>query len=319
MKKILIVFITLALLAGALSGCALSGDSGAKYKVLCTVFSEYDWVREIASGDEDVEVKLLGDGVDMHNYSPGITDTAAIKKCDMFVYVGGASDNWVSDQLENKINKNMKVVRLFDALSSRLTEEDEMDEEEHENHDHDEAEYDEHVWLSLKNAVIAADAVRKSLCEMNPEKSDLYNANYAAYKQKLEQLDAQYAEAVEKATVRTLVFADRFPFRYMTDDYNIEYYAAFPGCASQGEISPRKMLELAAKIDEFSLKSVIILEGSSEDAARSIIDKTQAKNQSVVRMDSMQSVTNDDIRNGKTYVGTMQNNLNALKTALEVV
>ena len=318
MKRILIVFITLALFAGALSGCTLNGGSGAKYKVLCTVFPEYEWVREIASGDEDVEVKLLGEGADMHNYQPGITDTAAIKKCDMFVYVGGASDNWVSDCLENKINKNMKVVRLFDALSSRLTEEDEMG-EEHEDHDHDEAEYDEHVWLSLKNAVIAADAVRKSLCEMNPEKSDLYNANYEAYKQKLEQLDAQYAEAVEKATVRTLVFADRFPFRYMTDDYNIAYYAAFPGCASQGEISPRKMLELAAKIDEFSLKSVIILEGSSEDAARSIIDKTQAKNQSVVRLDSMQSVTNDDIRNGKTYVGTMQNNLNALKTALEVV
>lgn len=317
MKKILIVFITLALLAGVLSGCASNGDSGAKYKVICTVFSEYEWVREIASGDEDVEVKLLGNGADMHNYSPGITDIADIKKCDMFVYVGGASDGWVSDCLENKINKKMKVVRLFDALSSRLTEEDEMD-EEHEDHDHEETEYDEHVWLSLKNAVIAADAVRQSLCEMNAEKSDLYNANYAAYKQKLEQLDAQYAEAVEKAKVRTLVFADRFPFRYMTEDYNINYYAAFPGCASQGEISARKMLELAAKIDEFSLKSVIILEGSSEDAARSIIEKTQAKNQSVVRLDSMQSVTNDDIRNGKTYLSSMQNNLNALKTALEV-
>ena len=108
MKKILIVFITLALLAGALSGCAPNGGSGAKYKVICTVFSEYEWVREIASGDEDVEVKLLGNGVDMHNYSPALTDIAAIRKCDLFVYVGGASDGWVSEHLENKINKNIK-------------------------------------------------------------------------------------------------------------------------------------------------------------------------------------------------------------------
>lgn len=318
MKKIITILMTLAIFAGVLSGCAVKNQSAAKYTVLCSVFAEYEWAREIAAGDEDTEVKLLGGkGVDLHNYQPTIKDVAEISKCDMFVYVGGISDGWVKNVLENKTNKNMKVVRLFDVLSSRLKEEEEGDDHADHDHDHDETEYDEHLWLSIKNAAIASEKIKEQLSAMNPDKSELYESNFRAYKEKLDALDSAFAAAVASAKVKTIVFADRFAFRYMTEDYGIEYYAAFPGCSSQSEISPAKIVDLAKKIDSLSLKCVAILADSKEDAARSVIEKTKDKNQKIVKFDSMQSVSAKDVEGGKTYLSAMESNLNALKTALE--
>ena len=325
MKKIILFLLTLAICAGALSGCSVKNNSDADYTVVCTVFSEYEWAREIATGDNDTEVKLLGGkGVDLHNYQPTIKDVAEIVTCDMFIYVGGISDEWTKNVLATASNANMRKIRLFDVLSSRLTEEDEMEDGNEEggdhdhDHDHDETEYDEHVWLSLKNAVIAAEKIKDELSAMNPEKSDLYERNFAAYKEKLNALDGEYSSAVASATVKTLVFADRFPFRYLTDDYGVSYFAAFPGCSSQSEVSPAKIVELARKIDSLSLKYVAILSDSKEDAAKSVIDKTTNRNQGIVKFDSLQSVSVSDINNGKTYLSAMRDNLAALKTALEV-
>ncbi len=315
MKKIITLLLSLVLVAGVFSGCSGGKADSAKYSVVCTVFSEYEWTREIAAGDNDTEVKLLGGkGVDLHNYQPTIKDVAEISRCDMFVYVGGISDGWTKNVLSSAENKNMRTIKLFDVLSSRLREEDEEDDNEH---DHDETEYDEHLWLSLKNAVIAAEKIKDALTAMNPDKSDLYTSNFAAYKQKLDALDGEYAAAVSSAKVKTLVFADRFPFRYMTEDYGIEYFAAFPGCSSQSEISPAKIMSLASKIDEKKLKYVVILSDSKEDAAKAVIEKTAGKNQKIVKLDSLQSVSTKDIQNGKTYLSAMQSNLAALKTALE--
>ena len=306
MKKIITLLLSLVLVAGVFSGCSGGKADSAKYSVVCTVFSEYEWTREIAAGDDDTEVKLLGGkGVDLHNYQPTIKDVAEISRCDMFVYVGGISDGWTKNVLSSAENKNMRTIKLFDVLSSRLREEDEEDE------------YDEHLWLSLKNAVIAAEKIKDALTAMNPDKSDLYASNFAAYKQKLDALDGEYAAAVSSAKVKTLVFADRFPFRYMTEDYGIEYFAAFPGCSSQSEISPAKIMSLASKIDEKKLKCVVILSDSKEDAAKAVIEKTAGKNQKIVKLDSLQSVSTKDIQNGKTYLSAMQSNLAALKTALE--
>ncbi len=319
MKKIITLLLSLVLVAGVFSGCNGGKTDNAKYSVVCTVFSEYEWTREIAAGDDDTEVKLLGGkGVDLHNYQPTIKDVAEISRCDMFVYVGGISDGWTKNVLSSAENKNMRTVKLFDVLSSRLKEEDEEDDHDHDHdHDHDETEYDEHLWLSLKNAVIVAEKIKDELTAMNPDKGELYASNFAAYKQKLQALDGEYAAAVSSAKVKTLVFADRFPFRYMTEDYGIEYFAAFPGCSSQSEISPAKIMSLAAKIDEYKLKCVVILSESTEDAAKSVIDKTTDKNQKIVKLDSLQSVSTKDIQNGKTYLSAMQSNLSALKTALE--
>ena len=315
MKKIITLLLSLVLVAGVFSGCSGGKADSAKYSVVCTVFSEYEWTREIAAGDNDTEVKLLGGkGVDLHNYQPTIKDVAEISRCDMFVYVGGISDGWTKNVLSSAENKNMRTIKLFDVLSSRLREEDEEDDNDH---DHDETEYDEHLWLSLKNAVIAAEKIKDELTAMNPDKRDLYASNFAAYKQKLDALDGEYAAAVSSAKVKTLVFADRFPFRYMTEDYGIEYFAAFPGCSSQSEISPAKIMSLASKIDEEKLKYVVILSDSKEDAAKAVIEKTVGKNQKIVKLDSLQSVSTKDIQNGKTYLSAMQSNLAALKTALE--
>ncbi len=315
MKKIITLLLSLVFVAGVFSGCNGGKTDNAKYSVVCTVFSEYEWTREIAAGDDDTEVKLLGGkGVDLHNYQPTIKDVAEISRCDMFVYVGGISDGWTKNVLSSAENKNMRTVKLFDVLSSRLKEEDEEDDHDH---DHDETEYDEHLWLSLKNAVIVAEKIKDELTAMNPDKGELYASNFAAYKQKLQALDGEYAAAVSSANVKTLVFADRFPFRYMTEDYGIEYFAAFPGCSSESEISPAKIMSLAAKIDEYKLKCVVILSDSKEDAAKSVIDKTTDKNQKIVKLDSLQSVSTKDIQNGKTYLSAMQSNLAALKTALE--
>ena len=336
MKKITALLLALFMLVGALAGCGKQNDTNQtdKLSIVTTIFPEYDWVREILGEKADnAEITMLLDnGVDLHSYQPTADDIVKISDCDLFIYVGGESDEWVEDALRNAANGNMKVINLLEVLGDSVkTEEivEGMQEEEHEHedaeeHEHEDAEEheheeeaDEHVWLSLKNAKMLVRVISKALQELDPDSKDIYAANADAYVKKLSALDAEYQTAVDAASNKTILFGDRFPFRYLVDDYGLRYYAAFVGCSTETEAGFETISFLAKRVDEWKLPCVLTIEGAQHKIAETVVRNTTAKNQRVLTMDSMQSTTSKDVKNGTTYLSVMEKNLSVLKEALD--
>ena len=327
MKKITALLLALFVLVGALAGCGKQNDTNKtdKLSIVTTIFPEYDWVREILGDKADnAEITMLLDnGVDLHSYQPTADDIVKISDCDLFIYVGGESDEWVEDALRNAANRNMKVINLLEVLGDSVkTEEivEGMQEEEHEHEDAEEHEHeeeaDEHVWLSLKNAKMLVRVISKALQELDPDNKDIYAANADAYVKKLSALDAEYQAAVDAASNKTILFGDRFPFRYLVDDYGLRYYAAFVGCSAETEAGFETISFLAKRVDEWKLPCVLTIEGAQHKIAETVVRNTTAKNQRVLTMDSMQSTTSKDVKNGTTYLSVMEKNLSVLKEAL---
>lgn len=502
MKKYISLLIAAVMAICCLAGCSqknsdISTENTTELKVVTTIFPEYDWVRQIA-GDQISNIDLtmlLDNGVDLHSYQPTADDIMKISDCDIFVYVGGESDEWVEDALKEAVNKDMQVINLLEVLKDTVkTEEampgmqveeghnhgyshfadsdvqdrslsdwsgdwqsvypyledgdlDEVMERKAENGDktaeeykayyetgyktdvekividgengtmeftkngvaskasyeykgyqiydyesgnrgvryffeavsgssdapkyvqfsdhgiapgkaehfhiyagndsfdalseemenwptyypadmtgaeiaedmleHEEKEYDEHVWLSLKNAETLCKAIAEALEKADPANKDMYDANLTAYEEKLASLDTSYQDAVKDAPQKTLLFGDRFPFRYLVDDYGLSYYAAFAGCSAESEASFETISFLAEKVNELGLKYVMTIEKSDQKIAKTIIENTRDKNQSILTLDSMQSTTSEDVANGTTYLSVMESNLNVLKEALQ--
>ena len=321
MKKILALLLALWIPAAVLSGCAPQDDSAAsnKLNIVTTIFPAYDWVREILGDETDrAEITtLLDSGVDLHSYQPTVDDIVKISDCDLFLYVGGESDGWVDDALKNAPNKDRKVIRLLDVLGDSAKAEETVEGMQEEEHDHEEeAEYDEHIWLSLKNAQMLVAAISKALQESDPARKDTYAANAAAYVEKLSALDGEYRAAVDSGKYKTLLFGDRFPFRYLADDYGLDYYAAFPGCSAETEASFETVSFLAGKMDALGLPCVLTIEGTQHKIAETIVQNTAQKNQQILTMDSMQAVTANDAASGVSYLSIMEKNLSVLKKAL---
>ncbi len=331
-KRIFAVFFSLLLATGILGGCGKAesssisapsaSQSGIKpLKIVTTIFPEYDWVREILGDKADhAEVTMLLDnGVDLHSYQPTADDIIKISDCDLFIYVGGESDGWVEDALKEATNKEMQVINLLDVLGEQVKEEEVvegMEAEEEESEDENEPEYDEHVWLSLKNAETLCNAISDALEEIDPANKDAYATNAASYLEKLAALDGEYQTVVDNAARKTVLFGDRFPFRYLVDDYGLSYYAAFAGCSAETEASFETISFLAQKVDELKLPCVLTIEGAKHKIAETIVQNTAEKNQSILTLDSMQSTTSTDVANGTTYLSVMESNLDVLKQAL---
>lgn len=332
MKKITALLLALFVLVGALAGCGKQNDTNKtdKLSIVTTIFPEYDWAREILGDKADnAEIAMLLDnGVDLHSYQPTADDIVKISDCDLFIYVGGESDGWVEDALRNAANRNMKVINLLEILGDSVKTEEIIEgmQEEHEHEDahaHDDAEeheheeeVDEHVWLSLKNAKMLVRVISKALQELDPDNKDIYAANADAYVKRLSALDADYQAAVDAASNKTILFGDRFPFRYLVDDYGLRYYAAFVGCSAETEAGFETISFLAKRVDEWKLPCVLTIEGVQHKIAETIVRNTTAKNQKVLTMDSMQSTTTLDVKNGTTYLSVMEKNLSVLKEAL---
>ena len=328
---------------------AKTDDANKKFSVVCTIFPEYDWIRQLVGDKKDnYEITyLLDKGVDLHSYQPTAEDIAKIANCDLFVYVGGESDGWVNDALKESKNDKMQVVNLLETLGKNvkpeevvegMQEEDEHDHDhddkdhddkdhddkdhDHEDADHDhdheeETEYDEHVWLSLRNATVLVNTLAEKLQIIDPENKDYYATTAADYTAKLGDLDSRYLATIKKAKVKTVLFGDRFPFRYLVDDYGLKYYAAFVGCSAETEASFETVAFLAKKTDDLKLKSVLVIENSDQKIAKKIVETTKDKSQNIVVLNSMQSITNEDIANGATYLSIMESNLKALASALK--
>ena len=526
MKKTLSLLLCLVLMLGILAGCGKTPTAnnnnadGKKLSIVATIFPAYDWVRQILAEKADsVELTLLLDnGPDLHSYQPTADDMVKIANCDMFIYVGGESDEWVEDALANATNKNMVAVNLMDVLGDSVKEEEIIEGMEHDldhHHDHGESEahskevstfeddqvqdrsltdwdgewqsaypyvldgsldegfahkaesgkmtaeeykayyatgyetelktiaingetntitytdvngktcaspykyvgyyiqdwstgtraamyrfealdkasgapvfielndhiiepcqaehfhfrssntgfddiedpesrwptffpaawdaedvleafighdhgddddhhhedgeveYDEHVWLSLKNAAVLCGEIVRRLSILDADNQEIYAANGMAYIDRLNALDEQYQTALNAAKVKTVLFGDRFPFRYLVDDYGLDYYAAFVGCSAETEASFETIVFLANKVDELGLNTVLTIESGDGKIARTIIENTAAKSAQVLQMDSMQSTTAQSAADGTTYLDIMEKNLVVLKEALK--
>ena len=320
MKKCTALLLMLVLLTASLFTPALADK---KITIVAATFPLYDWTRQVLGDHSNAELTLLMDsGVDLHSFNPTAQDILRVASCDLFIYVGGESDEWVEDAQKHLINQDQIAVSLLETLGEAAKEEelvegmqaedhdhehDEHDEhDEDDDHDEDEAEYDEHVWLSLRNAQLFTQAIADALGQLD-----------AAYIAKLQDLDARYADMRAQAAYDTILFGDRFPFRYLADDYDLHYYAAFSGCSAETEASFQTIVFLAGKTDELGLPAVLTIEGTDHRIAETIVQSTADKNQQVLTVDSMQGTTAKAINDGVTYLGVMEKNLSVFAQALD--
>ncbi len=311
------------LLAGLLFAFATSTFAASKKSIVCTTFPQYDWITNILgnkAGSFELTL-LLNNGTDLHSYQPSVKDIAKISTCDLFVYVGGESDEWVENVLASAKNKNMLVVNMMEALGDQVYEEElvegmQGEEEEEEGDEEEGPEYDEHIWLSLKNAAVLTQLLSQNIQKLDSKNAIEYKRNADTYISKLSALDSQYSKAVTGAKLNTLLYADRFPFRYLTEDYNLKYYAAFIGCSAESEASFETIKFLADKLKQLELPAVLTLEKSDRKIAKTVIEASGKKDVKILEMDSIQSVTQKEIKAGKNYLNTMEKNLETLKAAL---
>ena len=340
--------IALVLCLSLLSGCAKPVQMADKDEnvILCTTFAAYDWVREILGDTDTFTCRMLVDnGVDLHSYQPSAQDIMKIANCRMLVYVGGESDTWVSDALVESGNENIVAISLLDLVGNRALNEVELEGvEEHHHHDHDdedhdhEAEpadhaegeadntdgqndaedghYDEHVWLSLKNAIVCTETLADAITELDSDNAKQYVANAKTYTGKLEALDDDYQTMRDAATQTTILVGDRFPFLYLAEDYDIHYFAAYSGCSADVEASVHTVTYLAEKLQEYKLQAIYVVDNGTDSLANTIAESAEMKPK-ILHLSSMQSVTKDDIEKGCTYLSYMEENLQMLKQGLQ--
>ena len=292
-RKLIAVFLAV-LMIFAFAACKgtdeeekTTADQGeGSISIVCTTFPLYDWVKNILGGEnENAKLTLLLDnGVDLHNYQASADDIVTIHNADVFVYVGGTSDSWVNDVVSEAQNENLISVNLMETLGEAAKVEEEVEGMEAEGEE--EKEYDEHIWLSLKNAAVLVDVLSDALGKADPENADRYSENASAYIGRINELDKKYEETVKDAKFDTVLFGDRFPFRYLVDDYGLKYYAAFAGCSAESEASFETVSFLAGKVDELGLPAVLTIEGSDGKIAETIVS-TAKSNPAVLTVDSM--------------------------------
>ena len=322
MKKKLLIALACLCVFG-LFGCtkAEQTEKDGKYRVLCTVFPAYDWLRNVAADAQELEITLLDThGADLHSYQPTVSDMAALADSDLVVYVGGESDKWVADAVKNA-GTGVKGVSLLELLGDRVKAEETvegMEAHTHEADAHQEVETpenDEHVWLSVKNALFLTEKLTAVLCEADSGEAALLKSASAAYSEKLTALDEAFSGAVKDARLGVFVVADRFPFRYLADDYHLTYYAAFPGCSAETDAGFDTVIFLADKVDEYGLSHIAVTESTDGAVAKAVLENVKKNDVDIVTLDSMQSVSKDEIESG-SYLSVMEENLAAFKALL---
>ena len=300
-----------------LIGCGSTKEASADrpLRIVATIMPEYDWVMNIlGENPAGAEVTLLQEnGSDLHSYQPSAQDILKISECDVFICVGGESDRWTQDALRETMNPEMTVIRLLEtAGAGARAEETPEGAEEHEEGYEEEPEYDEHIWLSLRSAETLVNAIAEVISEKDPDHREVYENNAAVYTEELRKLDGEYETAVSEGTCDVLLFGDRFPFRYLTDDYGLSYYAAFAGCSAETEASFETVLFLAHKLDELGLKHVMTIDGSDGRIAKTIIENSGDTGRDILTLNSMQGGTDGNT----SYLDVMKENLEVLKNAL---
>ncbi len=345
-------FLAVTLLLAACGTKSETEGAAKKISVIAVTYPQYDWLKNVLGERADaVDLKLLiKNGADLHSYQPSAQDIATIAGANMVVYVGGESDEWIEKALAATPKEGRIEVNMMKVLGDRVKEEEvvegmehhhehgeEAEGPEHEHHEHakatepaeatsehhhhdeeEEVENDEHIWLSLKNAEMLVKALAESIAKLDTAHATEYHMNAALYIAKISALDAQYRATMENATLKTILFGDRFPFRYLVDDYGIKYYAAFVGCSAESEASFETITFLAGKMDSLALPTIFTIDGSDGKIARAILDASKkSKNAEVLMLNSMQSVKDEQIKAGADYLSIMRDNLEVLRKAIK--
>ena len=318
-SKILLVFVVAVFSIVSLTGCNKNKDNENKLTIVTTNFPSYDFARAVVKDNKDVELKmLLKPGAESHDFEPTPQDIIDIKNSDLFIYTGGESDEWISDILDDIDTDKTKVIKmmdLVDTLEEEIVEgmEDEEHEEEEEHHDEEEVEYDEHVWTSPVNAIKIVNALRDEVVSIDNDNKKVYVDSAKEYTDKLEKIDNEFKDIVKNAKRKEIIFGDRFPLRYFVDEYNLKYYAAFPGCSAQTEASAKTISYLVDKVKEDKIPVVFHIELSNGKIAEAISKETGAK---VLEFNTAHNISQKDFDAGVTYVDIMEENTKVLKEAL---
>ena len=307
--KITIVTITFISLL-CLNGCSINNNNN-KLTIIASSFPGYDFARAITKDSNNIEVKmLLNPGTEMHNYEPTPQDIIKINNSKMFIYVGGDSDEWINDIIGDIDTSKTKLVKLMDLVN--VVEEEHVKGMEVEDEE-EETEYDEHVWTSPKNAITIINKIKDIIIDIDKDNQNLYENNALKYINKLNVIDNEIKNIVNNGIRKEIIIGDRFPFRYFTDEYNLSYYAAFPGCSEQTEASAKTISFLIDKVKNDNIPVVFHIELSKGNIAKTISEETGAK---VLEFNSAHNISQKDFDRGVTYIDIMNNNIKALKEAL---
>lgn len=317
-KKKRTTVVAAAFAAAVLSTCAnaapSSGQTPDRFSIVCTNFPEYDFARQIAGDKADVKM-LLKPGAESHTYEPTPEDIIQIQNSDLFVYVGGDSDEWVSDVLSSMDRSGMTIFKLMDQVET--VEEEIVEgmeaEEESEEEEEKEPEMDEHVWTSPANAITIVQNMEQAIEKLDPADQEVYSRNAKSYINQIQNLDRQFKDVVSHSKRKELIVADRFPFRYFCEEYGLTYYAAFPGCSTDTQPSAKTVAFLTDKVKQDGIPVVFHIELSNGQMADSIAEATGAKSE---LLNALHNVSDEDFKKGATYVSLMKHNVEALQEAL---
>ncbi len=318
MKKIikkLSIFVITFLMIVSMTACKEENKNDDKLTIISTSFPGYDFARSVTKDVDKTEVKmLLKPGSESHSFEPSPKDIINIKNSDIFIYVGGDSDEWIDEVLDSIDTKKVKVIKLMDLVDT--VEEDlveGMEEHEEEEEEEDEVEYDEHVWTSPINAIKITEKIGKEVIKLDKKNKKKYEDNIDSYTKELNTIDKDIREAVNNSVRKEIIFGDRFPLRYFVDEYGLSYYAAFPGCSSETEASAKTISFLVNKVKEDKIPVIFHIELSSSKIADAISKETGAK---VLEFNAAHNISQKDFDAGVTYTDIMKNNIKVLKEAL---
>jgi zinc transport system substrate-binding protein len=295
-----------------------------RLNIVATIFPEYDFARAIAGDKADVTL-LIDPGSSVHSFDPSPGDLKTISAADIFIYVGGESDEWVDRILDSIDTDSMKVVRLMDHVEMYEEElKPGMEPEEEEEHGDgedgeaeeeggEEPEYDEHVWVSPGNALILTDVIADAMAVTDPDNAELYTQNAAKYKEELDRVDAEILEVVSSGARRNIVVADKFPFRYFVERYGLDYAAAFPGCSDQSDAGAQTIAHLIDTVKDGGLPCVYYVELSNRNVANAVAEQTGAE---PLLLNSCENISKEDFEKGVTYIDLMDANVVNLRKGL---
>jgi zinc transport system substrate-binding protein len=315
MKRIILLLLTFAVVLFGIVACkqnknAVTRNADGKINVATTNFPPYDFVRQIAGTKVNLTM-LLPPGAESHSFEPSPRDIIAIQNSDIFIYAGGESEEWIDRILESMNTDNMKILAMIDTVEA--VEEEIVEGMEEDDDEGEEVALDEHVWTSPQNVILIVEAIAALLCEADPANAGFYRQNTAAYVKELELLDDAFNEVVSGAKRNTIVFADRFPFRYFADAYRLTYFAAFPGCSTETEPSAATIVFLINKIRAEQIPIVFHIELSNERMADTISGETGARK---LLLHSCHNISKRDFDSGLTYLEIMKGNVENLREAL---
>ena len=294
-------------------GCG-NKQSSSKYTIITSNFPCYDFARAIVNDEEDVDVKmLLKPGSEMHDFEPTPQDIINIQNSDIFIYVGGESDEWIDDILSDIDTSKTKIIKIMDYVD--LIEEDELEvlEDKEEKAEDGEEEYDEHVWTSPENAMKIISKLKEEVINMDKDNSSKYEANAENYIKQIEEIDTELKNIVATSKRKEIVVGDRFPFIYFVKEYGISYIAAFKGCSDQSEASAKTISYLIDKVKKDNIPVILKIELSNGNIANTIKEETGAK---VLQFNSAHNISQDDFDKGVTYIDIMKSNVKVIKEAL---